>query len=54
MTVIPVLADDADCRIATELPLSLRTLPDCQAVRLRPTNLLDDIDALIARLEEVR
>jgi SIR2-like domain/TIR domain len=54
VTVIPVLVDDAELPDASQLPLSLRTLPDCQAVRLRPTNLPGDIDALIARLDEVR
>ena len=51
VTVIPVLVDEAVLPSADRLPLSLQTLPDCQAVRLRPTNLPDDIDALIARLD---
>lgn len=54
VTVIPVLVDGAGLPDTDQLPLSLRTLPNCQAVRLRPTDLPDDIDALIARMEEVR
>jgi SIR2-like domain/TIR domain len=54
VTVIPVLVDEAVLPSADRLPLSLQTLPDCQAVSLRPTNLPDDIDALIAHLDKVR
>lgn len=54
VTVIPVLADEAVLPHADQLPLSLQTLPACQAVHLRPTDLPDDIDALIARLDELR
>jgi hypothetical protein len=55
VTVIPVLADDAELPAADELPLlSLRALLDCQTARLRPAHLPDDIDHLIATLDEIR
>ena len=53
VTVIPVLTDDADLPGRDELPTALRGLPDRQAERLRNNNIVDDIDRLIARLEEI-
>ena len=54
VTVIPVLADNANFPGSADLPRSLKPLPDWQAAQLRPANLRDDIDSLIARLDEIR
>jgi hypothetical protein len=54
VTVIPVLADNANFPGSADLPRSLKPLPGCQAAQLRPANLRDDIDSLIARLDEIR
>lgn len=54
VTLIPVLVDDAQLPDPRDLPPSLRPLPRCQAQRLRPTNLSDDIDQLIEWLGEIR
>jgi len=50
ITLVPVLVDNAELPNPRDLPPALRALPDCQVARLRPTNLTDDIDHLIARL----
>src|SRR5262249_52738828 len=54
VTVIPVLVDNANFPGSADLPRSLKPLPGCQGVQLRPANLSDDIDSLIARLDEIR
>jgi hypothetical protein len=54
VTVIPVLVDEAEAPDSSELPPSLRPLPECQAERLRHSNLLDDIQHLSDRLGEIR
>lgn len=54
VTLIPVLVDNAQLPDLRDLPPSLRALPACQAQRLRPTNLSDDIDHLIGSLGEIR
>lgn len=51
--VIPVLVDGADVPGTDALPAALRELPACQAEFLRPAQLIDDIDHLIARLVEI-
>jgi SIR2-like domain/TIR domain len=54
VTVIPVLANQAELPDSRDLPPCLRSLLHRQAERLRPTNLSEDIDHLIERLEEIR
>lgn len=54
MTVIPVLVDGAEAPDSSELPPSLRALPECQAERLHHKDLLDDIQHLADRLSEIR
>jgi hypothetical protein len=53
VTLIPVLVDNAELPDLRDVPPLLRALPRCQAERLRPTNLSDDIDHLIGCLSEV-
>ena len=53
LTVIPVLVDESEIPNPDALPSSLRSLPECQAHTLRPTQLPDDISHLIDRLVEV-
>jgi hypothetical protein len=53
-TIIPVLLNDASLPDPLSLPLSIRALPDYQVARLRQTSLDDDIEALSARLHELR
>jgi hypothetical protein len=52
--VIPVLVDGAEAPDSSELPPSLRALPECQAERLHHNNLLDDVQRLGDRLNEIR
>ena len=52
-TVIPVLVDDASLPDALQLPPAIRTLPDCQAARLRQISLDDDVEDLSARLSQL-
>ena len=54
VTVIPVLADEAELPQSGDLPPSLKPLLGCQAERLRPAHLRDDIDHLIAGMDEIR
>jgi hypothetical protein len=53
-TVIPVLVDNAGLPDPLQLPRAIRSLPDCQAARLRQMNLDDDVEELSARLNEIR
>lgn len=53
ITVIPVLVDSGEMPDRSEVPPSLRALLSCQAERLRPNNLLDDIEHLSDRLSEI-
>jgi hypothetical protein len=53
-TVIPVLVDEASLPDRRELPPAIRRLRDCQAARLRQTNLDDDVEELSVRLNEIR
>jgi hypothetical protein len=52
-TVIPVLLNDAPLPDALHLPAAIRALSSHQAVRLRQASLGDDIEDLIARLDEI-
>src|SRR5215469_15437003 len=53
-TVIPVLVDNAGLPDPLQLPRAIRSLPDCQAARLRQMNLDDDVEELSVRLNEIR
>jgi hypothetical protein len=53
-TVIPVLVDNSGLPDPLQLPPAIRTLPNCQAARLRQMNLDDDVEVLSARLNEIR
>ena len=52
-TVIPVLLDGAPLPDPRDLPLPLKELPEHHVAHLRQTSLDDDIEHLIARLDEV-
>jgi hypothetical protein len=52
-TVIPVLLNDASLPDGRDLPLAIRALPRHQAALLRQANLDDDMESLIARLDEI-
>jgi SIR2-like domain/TIR domain len=52
-TIIPVLVDDASLPDPLQLSPAIRALPDCQAARFRQTNLDDDVEELVARLNEI-
>jgi hypothetical protein len=54
LRIIPVLVDDADPPDADQLPLNLKQLPACHMQRLSPTDLLEDIEALIKEIENPR
>jgi SIR2-like domain/TIR domain len=51
--VIPVLVDDAEPPDPRRLPPALMALSDRHVERLRHTNLREDIDNLIARLDQI-
>ena len=51
--VIPVLLNDAPPPDAHHLPLAIRALSSHQFERLRKGSLADDIEHLIARLDEI-
>jgi hypothetical protein len=54
VTVIPVLVNEAIVPSAGPLPVSLKTLSGLQIASLRHTQLRDDMDRLIDRLDEIR
>lgn|GEM_PF-2738067 len=53
VTIIPVMIDDAEPPSERDLPLSLKALAGKHVEHLRHSHLREDIDRLIARLEEL-
>jgi hypothetical protein len=52
-TVIPVLLNDAPLPDGRDLPLAIKALPRHQVAHLRQASLDDDMESLIARLDEL-
>lgn len=53
LIVIPVLINDAQPPPAKRLPTALKVLPELQAEHMRHTQLIDDVDRVIARVREI-